>query len=103
MAANGDGFGNANDSLFAGGENAAVVATIASISIGGAAYGTVGGADAYGFVAEQIGKFKVGTTSFALLAGKSNDNPTVGTPAPAANLLAVGPTGDLRLLEVVAI
>ncbi len=67
-----------------------VVSAIASITIKGAAYGTVGGVDGFGFVAQQIGKVKVGLGTYPLTSGKSNDT----TP------ILVGPTGDLRILEV---
>jgi hypothetical protein len=56
VTAGGDGFGNANDALIAGGGN--IVARIAAIQIGGVATGTAGAGDHFGFVAGQIGSFK---------------------------------------------
>lgn len=88
VEANGDGFGNTNDSLFDNGEEADIISRIASISIGGSAIGTPGGTDAFGFVATQIGSFSVGGTKFPLTAAVD------GTPQ------LVGSTGDLRLREV---
>ena len=52
----GDGFGNANDALIAGG--GAIVARIGAIQIGGIVLGTAGAGDRFGFVAQQIGSFK---------------------------------------------
>jgi len=87
----GDGFGNATDAVIAGGNDSpAIQSRIASIQIGGQALGTpdaVNNTDHFGFVAQQIGSFKVGGTVFPLLALANDD-------------LAVGATGDLRLREV---
>jgi len=61
------------------------------IEIGGRVVGTPSGVnskDHYGFVAREIGAFKVGSKSFALTAGPGNDN------------FAVGTTGDVRLREL---
>ncbi len=82
-------FGDANDLKIAGG-SAGIVSKIASILIKGTALGTVGGTDHFGFVAQQIGSFKIGATAFPLTAGAANDN--AGLP--------VGITGDLRVREV---
>ncbi len=82
-------FGDGNDQAVAGG-SAKIVSKISSITIKGAAYGTLGAGDHFGFVAQQIGSFKIGTTAFPL------------TPAAANDLsgLLVGSTGDLRVREV---
>ena len=79
-------FGN-GDGLIAGGN--AILSKIASIVIGGQALGTVAPGDHFGFVAEQIGSFKIATTSFTLNAGGSND--LAGR--------SVGATFDLRVRE----
>lgn len=87
VEANGGGFGTDDDDIFGGGENAAIPSRIASIVIKGQAFGTVGGIDGFGFVAEQIAKFKVGRQVYPLTANLDN--------------LPVGPTGDLRVREYV--
>jgi hypothetical protein len=72
-----------------------VLSRIASILIKGQALGTpsmVNATDHFGFVAQQIGSFKVGGTKFPLTAGAGND--TAG--------FVVGATSDLRVLEVAA-
>src|SRR5262249_37927341 len=83
---NGDGFGNGDDAKIPGGDNSN--SKIGRIVIQGQAQGTVGGADHFGFVAQQIGTFSVGGTIIPLKGGPHNDD------------LAVGSTGDLRLREV---
>jgi hypothetical protein len=67
-----------------------IVSQIASVTIKGSAMGTFGGSDGYGFVAQRIGKLRVGLTTYALQPGAGNDT----TP------ILVGPTGDLRAREV---
>lgn len=69
--------------------NTSLVARIASITIKGAVSGSVTSADHFGFVAEMIGKLKIGTKSFTLNAGVSNDD------------LAIPFTDDTRLSEVI--
>src|SRR4051812_38674565 len=66
-------------------ESPPILAKIASITIGGQARGTIGGADHYGFVSDQIGAFKVG-----------------GIAVPVAGMLdrPLGITGDLNLHEI---
>jgi hypothetical protein len=71
-------------------EGSQIVSKIASILIRGQALGTVGGADHFDFVAEQIGSFTIGGTSVKLTSGSSND--TAGVP--------IGATIDLRVREV---
>jgi hypothetical protein len=71
------------------------VSKIASILIKNAAFGTPRvnqgtGIDSFGFLAQQIGSLKIGTTSFALTPGAAND---------LAGLF-VGATSDLRAREV---
>jgi hypothetical protein len=60
---NGNGFGNANDSVIdmpSGAATDAIVAKIASITIGGTVTGTASSGDHFGFVAQQIGAFTAG-------------------------------------------
>jgi hypothetical protein len=89
----GNGFGNSGDAKISGGgakDVATVFSKITSIVIGGEALGTVGGTDHFGFVADNIGSFKVkaGTTTFPMIAGVGND------------AFFVGLLGDLRLREL---
>jgi hypothetical protein len=91
----GNGFGNSLDAKISDANDAPnVVSKISSIVIKGQALGTSGGTDSFGFVAEQLGKFSVGGTLVVLTPGAHNDT-SLTDP-----LLAVGTTGDLRLLEV---
>ena len=57
-----------------------IFSKITSLTIGGQAYGTVGGDDHYGIVAEIVGSVKVkgGTTTFSLNAGNGNDDFFIG-------------------------
>ncbi|MEA3208175.1 MAG: hypothetical protein QOE70_1232 [Chthoniobacter sp.] len=82
-------FGNANDVKITEPIPDAIFATIASITIKGFAAGTPGIAgDHFGFVAEQIGKLKIGAVKVPLTPGTD----TAGFP--------IGATGDLRVREV---
>jgi hypothetical protein len=91
-------FGDGDDAKLSGGivdDAPGVVSRIASILIKGQALGTpsmVNATDHFGFVAQQIGSFKVGATKFSFTAGAGND--TAG--------FVVGATGDLRVREVAA-
>lgn len=69
---------------------ATVSSRITSIVIGGQACGTPGGIDNFGFVAQNIGSFKLknGVTTFPLIAGNGNDSFLIGLFA------------DLRLREI---
>jgi hypothetical protein len=78
-------FGTADDAVIAAG--GAITSRIASIVIGGQAYGTFGGTDAFGFAAQQIGALRVGTVVFPLRKTGPDD-------------VLVGPTNDLRAREV---
>ena len=60
------GFGNEFDTIAPGFDNALIVSKIASITIGGAVSGTGTGGDHFGFVAQRIGKVKIGTQTFAM-------------------------------------
>ncbi len=88
-AARNDFFGEGDDQKIAGG-SATIASKIASITIKGTARGTVGGTDHFGFVAQEIGSFKVGGAAFPLTPRTAND----------LNGLLVGATGDLRVREV---
>jgi hypothetical protein len=84
-------FGDADDQKITGGtDQPGIVSKIASILIKGTALGTIGTGNHFGFVAEQIGSFKIGTTKFPLTAGASND----------LTGLVVGISDDLRVREV---
>ena len=79
VKAGADGFyGSDTGAVISGG--GAVVSRIASITIKGQVYGTVAPTtDRFGFVAEQIGAFTVGTTKLPLSSlTTSKDNLTVG-------------------------
>lgn len=78
-------FGNADDLLIPG---STVVSKIASISIGGAVRGTVGGTDHYGFVAQSIGRVTIAGNVIPLLAAAHADNRLIGL------------TDDFRIHEV---
>ena len=84
-------FGDGDDRKITGGtDQPGLISKIAGIVIKGTARGTIGGSDHFGFVAQQIGSFKIGATAFPL------------APGPATDLagLLVGITGDLRVREV---
>ncbi len=83
-------FGDSHD-LSIGPGIAAIVAKIASITIGGQVFGTpksTSSTDHFGFVAQQIGALKIGGIAIVLTAGQSN------------NSLRVGETTDLTVHEV---
>jgi hypothetical protein len=68
-----------------------IASKIASIIIGGQVLGTVGGTDHFGFVAQQVGLFRVNGITFPPHAGPGND----------LTRLPVGPTADVVVHEVV--
>jgi len=61
----GDGFGR-NDTLIAGDLTPTLLATIASITIKGAALGSPGAGDFFGLTAERVLKLKIGATASVL-------------------------------------
>ncbi len=77
-------FGTADDALIGGGGNA-TIAKIASLTIGGQAYGSTD-SRTYGIVAQQIGALKVGKAKAALTSG--------------LDVLAIGFTGDFTAREI---
>ena len=82
-------FGNSDDHLISlGTPSATVLSAIASITIKGFATGTLGGADTFGFIAQQIGAVKVGARTYTLAPGTD----PIG--------FALGNTGDLIVREV---
>ena len=90
VVANNGIFGDADDTALADSTPDLIVSRITAITIKGSAQGTLGGADGFGFVAQQVGSLKVGAATYPLTSGPSNDL------AP----IIVGTTGDLRVREV---
>ena len=88
-----DFFGEGDDQRIGGG-SAGIVSKIASILIKGTVLGTVGGVDHFGFLAQQIGSFKIGVTAFPLTPGPAND--LAGLPVGVTGVTL----GDLRVREV---
>jgi hypothetical protein len=84
----GDGFGIGDVLINEADDDPEIQARIGSVVIGGQALGTVGGADQFGIVAELIGSCKIGGLLIPLTAGPNNDD------------IALGTTGDLRLVEL---
>lgn len=70
-------YGTAADAKIAEhGESTTIASRIVSVAIGGQVFGTPsaqGSGDSYGFVAEQIGAFKVGARIYVLQPGSGND------------------------------
>lgn len=87
------GFGTADDIKIAGGSSD-VISKIGSIVIKGQAYGTFDGSGHFGFVAQQIGSFKLGGTTIELLAGAFNDS--------GAAVKEIGAPGNLTIREISA-
>ena len=85
--------GDSNDALIPGFANDAIIAKIASISINGQVVGIPGSFQTFGFVAEQIGSFKVAGTVVPLLSGTSNDTFAAGKAQPVGPTFS-GSTGD---------
>jgi hypothetical protein len=84
-----DFFGEGDDQAIAGG-SPNIISRISRILITGTVLGTIGVADSFGFVAQHIGSFKIGATSFPLSTGIAND----------LTALLVGPIGDVSVREV---
>lgn len=83
-------FGTADDVASSFGNDGDNVSRIASILIKGQVIGTVGGTDHFGFVAEQIGKLKIGATTYTFTSAE--DDP-----------IALGSTGDFIVREDVTL
>jgi hypothetical protein len=67
-----------------------IISKIATIAIKGAAFGTIPTGDHFGFVAEEIGRLRIGATTFPLERGAHND--LAG--------FAIGSSHDLFVREV---
>jgi hypothetical protein len=88
-------FGTADDApISQTGEPDAFFSKIGSITIAGSVYGTTGGGDHFGFVAQEIGAFSVNGVAHKLTAGHSNDTST------SDSHLSIGATGDVTIHEV---
>ncbi len=72
-------------------DNAAIISQIASITIGGAVTGTVGGTDHFGFTAQKIGAMKVGPTvvPFAVAPNQSFEIAATSTTDVTAREVAI--------------
>jgi autotransporter-associated beta strand protein len=70
-------------------DSVGIFSQIASITIKGQALGTLAGGDSFGIVAEQIGRAKVGAVTLPFKKG----------PHTAADLFAIGATGDFAIGE----
>lgn len=96
-AAYNENFGDGTDTKNAGVENPDIIASIAKITIGGTVVGTAEVADDhFGFIAEQIVRFQIGSGKaglYSLNAGPSNDND------PVSGRYNVGGTDDTRIFE----
>ena len=90
-------FGTADDAVVASTaaftNNTAIVSRIAAVFVKGQIFGTSGGADSYGFVAQTIGKFGRGPAAYTL---KANPVPN----AAPLDLVSLSITGDVFLREV---
>jgi hypothetical protein len=95
--ADGDGFGDADDRLIAGG-NAALVARIAEVTIRGGVFGTASdpeieddpaASDHYGFVAQQFGKFSVGIPAVVFNVAQTNELTAASTQDVTQRLVSV--------------
>ncbi len=80
-------------------DSLAIISRIARISIGGQAFGTLAVGDSYGIVAENIGKLKVGGTTFRLERGARSpgDFFPIGATVPGPN----GLPSDFSIGEIV--
>jgi hypothetical protein len=91
-------FGDADDMKIAGPgttDRDAIVSKIGRITVQGHVLGTDGVADQFGFVAQQIGSFKVGDTNVELMPGFANDLFVMSDFR-----LVIGETDDVRVLEI---
>ena len=66
--ANGNGYGNVNDTIFSAGE-LPFASRIAAIVIKGALYGSLAAGDHFGFVAQEIGSIQIGKGTPAITNG----------------------------------
>ncbi len=90
----GNRFGDTNDAfVVAPGDNAALFSRIGAVVIGGRVRGTAAAGDHFGFVAQQIGSFKLAGVSIALTLPPAKDVIEIGNTGVAA-------TNDVTLREV---
>ncbi len=89
------GFGDADDVAIAGGGLPAIHSRIAAVTIKGAVAGTAAADVTFGFVADEIGAFRVGTKKFVLAKGANNDDTTAIDPN-----FVLGADGDVRVREI---
>jgi hypothetical protein len=89
------GFGDADDRVIAGGGLDAIRSRIAAVIVKGSVVGTAATGDHFGFVAEEIGAFRIGRRKLVLSKGAGNDDTTASDP----NFL-LGTDGDVRAREL---
>jgi hypothetical protein len=88
-------YGTSDDApLTQAGEPDDFFSKIGSITIAGRVAGTAGGSDHFGFVAQEIGAFRVNGVAIKLTSGHSNDTSTTDSH------LTIGATGDVTIHEV---
>jgi hypothetical protein len=95
-------FGDSNDIKIVGGDNPAIISQIKRILIKGQVIGTASGVDfvTFGFGAERVGAFTVGTTVIPLTAGAHNDT-FPGAAKPVGSTTGMTPdTFDVHVFEV---
>lgn len=85
-----EGFGTGDQKMYGADvkDIQGIFSTIRSLTIGGEAKGSVGGADSFGIVAEYVSVVKIGGTRMLLTARESNDD------------LVIGITDDFKVHEV---
>jgi hypothetical protein len=88
-------FGDADDRPIAEGGSAAIRSRIGSVTVRGAVSGTATAGDHFGFVAAEIGAFRVGGRRLALAKGAGNDDPAAADPE-----FLLGADGDVRVREL---
>ena len=89
-------FGDSDDTKVTGSfDDPEVVSRIASITIKGRAFGTIGGTDHFGFVAQKIGSLTIGGEVIALAKRAGNDDLDANDP-----LFLIGTTNDMRVHEI---
>jgi hypothetical protein len=86
-----DGFGDADDAAIAGGQDG-IISRIAAVVIGGTLAGTAGGADHFGFTAQEVVALSIGGVAQALTSGAGNDS-----------VDPILPTDDTSVREIVSV
>jgi hypothetical protein len=96
VAATNGFFGDSDDTKVTGSfDDPDVVSRIASITIKGRAFGTVGDDDHFGFVAQKIGSLAIGENVIALTKRAGNDDLDAND-----SLFLAGTTNDMRVHEI---